>query len=122
MQAPYEATLLRIFLREDDVFRDKLLCEQLVLKARAMGLAGASVTRGIFGYGPTIQVPDFGLAVDRPVVLEIVESDKNIQRFLSAIDAMIESGLVTLQPVTVVRYGGATSRRLEDADRGTMQS
>ena len=122
MQAPYEATLLRIFLREDDVFRDKLLCEQLVLKARAMGLAGASVTREIFGYGPTIQVPDFGLAVDRPVVLEIVESDNNIQRFLSAIDAMIESGLVTLQPVTVVRYGGATSRRLEGADRGTMQS
>ena len=122
MQAPYEATLLRIFLREDDVFRDKLLCEQLVLKARAMGLAGASVTRGILGYGPTIQEPDFGLAIDRPVVLEIVESDDKIQRFLSTIDAMIESGLVTLQPVTVVRYGRATSRGLEGVDRGAMSA
>jgi PII-like signaling protein len=120
MQAPFEATLLRIFLREDDVFRDKLLCEQLVHKARAMGLAGASVTRGILGYGPKIQEPDFGLAHDRPVVLEVVESDDKIQSFLSAVEAMIESGLITLQRVTVVRYGRAMSRGLESADRSAM--
>jgi PII-like signaling protein len=108
MQAPpFEATLLRIFLREDDVFRDQLLCEQLVRKARAMGLAGASVTRGILGFGPAIQEADFKLAEDRPVVLEIVESEDKIKRFLSEVDAMIESGLITLQPVTVVRYGRA---------------
>jgi hypothetical protein len=122
MQAPFEATLMRIFLREDDVFRDQLLCEQLVHKARAMGLAGVSVTRGILGYGPTIQEPDFKLADDRPVVLEIVESDDKIKQFLSAIDAMIESGLITLQPVTVVRYGRATSRGLEGADRGPIRT
>lgn len=113
MQAPFEATLLRIFLREDDAFQDKILYEQLVHKARAMGLAGASVTRGILGYGPTIQEPDFKLADDRPVVLEIIDSGDKIKRFLSATDAMIESGLITLQPVTVVRYGRTTSRGLE---------
>jgi PII-like signaling protein len=122
MQAPLEATLLRIFLREYDVFGDRLLCEELVHKARAMGLAGASVTRGILGYGPTIQEPDFKLSDDRPVVLEIVDSDDKIKGFLSAIDAMVDSGLITLQRVTVVRYGRSTSRGLQGADCASMRS
>ena|SRR5580692_6998395 len=121
MQAPLEATLLRIFLREYDVISDRLLCEELVHKARAMGLAGASVTRGILGYGPTIQELDFKLSDDRPVVLEIVDSDDKIKRFLSAIETMVDSGLITLQPVTVVRYGRCMSGRLQGADCRPMR-
>lgn len=107
MQAGSEATLLRIFIGNDDVFVDKPLYDELVLKARAMGMAGATVTRGILAYGPASA--ELGIVLrlsqDLPVVVEIVDSADKVASFLDAVDGMIESALVTTQPVWVMRYG-----------------
>jgi len=107
MQAPSEATLLRIFVGYDDTFDDRPLYDQIVLKARAMDMAGATVTRGILAYGPASKELEIVLRLseDAPIVIEVVDSEERIRSFLAAVDHMIESGLVTLQTVSVVRYG-----------------
>jgi uncharacterized protein len=107
MHALSEATLLRIFVGYDDAFGDKPLHEQIVLKARALEMAGATVTRGILAYGPASKELRIllRLSEDAPIVIEIVDSEEKIRTFLTAVDHMIESGLVTLQKVSVVRYG-----------------
>jgi len=111
MHAPCDATLLRIFVGEDDVFDDKPLYDQIVLKARDMGIAGATVTRGLLAYGPASQEFQirFRLSEDRPVVIEIVDAEEKISAFLPVADAMIESGLIFTQRVSIVRYGRAKS-------------
>ena len=107
MHAPCDATLLRIFIGEDDTFDDKPLYDQIVLKARAMGIAGATVTRGLLAYGPASRELKFMLRLseDLPVVVEIVDDDEKITEFLPVVQDMIESGLVTTQKVAVLRYG-----------------
>lgn len=112
MPIPREATLLRIFIGHDDTFEDKPLYEEIVSKARAMALAGATVTRGVLAYGPASIATEFMLRLseDLPIVIEIVDSADKIEAFLSVIEDMIESGLVTLQTVTVLRYGRKAAR------------
>ncbi len=105
MQVPFDATLLRIVLREYDVFDGRILSDQLVRKARDMGLASATATRAHQGYGPTNQELDFKLVDDVPVILEIIDTDENIRRFLPQVDAMLDCGIITLQRVSVVRCG-----------------
>ncbi len=107
MHAPREATLLRIFVGHDDTFEDKPLYEEIVFKARAMAMAGATVTRGVLAYGPASVETQFLLRLSEglPIVIEIVDSDEKIKAFLPVVNDMIESGLVTLQTVTVARYG-----------------
>ena len=116
MRAPCDATLLRIFVGDDDVFDEKPLCDQIVLKARAMGLAGATATRGLLAYGPASAEQKFllRLSEDLPIVIEIVDTDENIEKFLPIVEDMIESGLVTTQKVSILRYGrrgGATNNQ-----------
>jgi uncharacterized protein len=110
MRLPSEATLLRIVIGYDDAFEEKPLCEQIVLKARAMGTAGATVTRGILAYGPASKELAILLrhSEDAPIVIEIVDSEEKIMAFAIAANAMIESGLVTLQKVSVLRNGRET--------------
>ncbi|HUC65342.1 MAG TPA: DUF190 domain-containing protein [Stellaceae bacterium] len=107
MDAPCDATLLRIFVGNDDVFNDKPLYDQIMIKARDMALAGATVTRGILAFGPGSQ--EFGGALrfseDLPVVIEIVDSDEKIRAFLPAIEDLLESALVLTQKVSVARHG-----------------
>jgi len=108
--SPGNATRLRIYIGDDDTCDDKPLADQIIHKARAMGLAGATVTRGTLAYGPAtleLQV-ELRLSEDRPVVVDIVDSDAKVRKFLPVVDEMIESGLVTLEPVTVLRYGRRT--------------
>lgn len=107
MDAPAEATLLRIFVGNDDAFEDRPLYDQLVLKARAMGMAGATATRGVLAYGPASDEHGIALRLseDAPVVVEIVDSEDKVRAFLAAAEPMIDSGLVTLQKVQVLRYG-----------------
>jgi len=107
MQAPCDAMLLRIFVGYDDVFDDKPLYDQLVLKAREMQMAGATVMRGVSAYGPASCETGFllRLSEDLPIIVEIVDTRAKIETFLAAVDDMIESGLVTMQPVEIVRYG-----------------
>jgi Uncharacterized conserved protein len=110
MQLPKEATLLRIFFGEADQFEGKPLYEAIVLKARAMQLAGATVMRGPMGFGQTSRLHTakiLRLSEALPLVVEIVDTDEKISTFLPVLDEMMGSGLVTIEKVKVLRYGVA---------------
>jgi PII-like signaling protein len=107
MQIPSEATLLRIFIGESDKWEHKPLYEAIVLKARELHLAGATVLRGPMGFGKASRLHTakiLRLSMDLPMVIEIVDSEEKIQAFLPALDPMIGGGLVTLEKVRVIHY------------------
>jgi PII-like signaling protein len=109
MQIPEDAVLLRIFIGESDRWEGKPLVEAIVLKARAMHLGGATVLRGPMGFGKTSRLHTakvLNLSCDLPIVIEIVDSEANINAFLPALDGMITGGLVTLENVKVLHYRG----------------
>ncbi|HVY57858.1 MAG TPA: DUF190 domain-containing protein [Xanthobacteraceae bacterium] len=108
MQLPREAVLLRIFVGEDKKSGHRPLYEAIVLKAREMQLAGATVLRGPMGFGHSSHLHTtkiLRLSQDLPLVIEIVDTQEKIDAFLPALDAMMSSGLVTLEKVQVLRYG-----------------
>src|SRR5947207_1906019 len=108
MQIPHQAVLLRIFIGENDRYNHKPLYEAIVLKAREMHLAGATVLRGPMSYGHSSRLHTakiLRLSEDLPVVIEIVESEEKINEFLPVLDGMMGSGLVTLEKVQVLQYG-----------------
>jgi PII-like signaling protein len=109
MQLPRNAVLLRVFLGEDDRFEHRPLYEAIVLKAREMHLAGATVLRGPMSYGHSSRLHTakiLRLSEDLPVVIEIVESEEKINEFLPVLDGMMGSGLITIEKVQVLQYGG----------------
>lgn len=108
MQVPTEAMLLRMFMGEDDQADGRPLYEAIVLKAREMHLAGATVLRGPMGFGRSSRLHTakiLRLSEDLPVVVEIVDAEAQIRTFLAAIEPMMGSSLVTLEKVQVLRYG-----------------
>lgn len=108
MTLPVDATLARIFVGEDERCGHLPLYEALVLKARELGLAGATVLRGPMGFGHESRLHTakiLRLSGDLPMVIEIVDADAKIRAFLEAIEPMIGSGLVTTEKVKVFRYG-----------------
>lgn len=108
MQIPKEAVLLRIFIGENDRHGHQPLYEAIVLKAREMHLAGATVLRGPMGFGASSRLHTakiLRLSEDLPLVIEIVESEEKINDFLPVLDGMMSSGLVTLEKVQVLQYG-----------------
>jgi uncharacterized protein len=107
MHLPHEAVLLRIFLGESDRWEHKPLYEAIVLKAREMHLAGATVLRGPMGFGKASRLHTakiLRLSLDLPLVIEIVDSEDKIQSFLPLLDQMLGGGLVTLEKVKVIDY------------------
>ena len=107
MQIPQDAILLRIFIGESDRADHKPLYEAIVLKAREMHLAGATVLRGPMGFGKSSRLHTskiIRLSMDLPLVIEIVDSEEKINSFLPVLDEMIGGGLVTLEKVKVVHY------------------
>jgi PII-like signaling protein len=109
MKLPADAVLLRIFIGEDDKFEHQPLYEAIVLKAREMHLAGATVLRGPIGYGLSSRLHTtkiLAISNDLPLVIEIVDAKEKIDAFLPVLDAMMrKGGLVTLETVQVFRYG-----------------
>jgi uncharacterized protein len=108
MQIPKDATLLRIFVGEDHRYGHQPLYEAIVLKAREMSLAGATVLRGPIGFGHSSRLHTakiLRLSEDLPFVIEIVDSDDKIEAFLPVLDGMMDSGLVTIERVRVLQYG-----------------
>jgi PII-like signaling protein len=104
-----EGKLLRIFVGESDRWDGRPLYEAIVHQARAMGLAGATVLRGIEGFGASSVVHTsriLRLSEDLPMVIEIVDSADRIDAFLEATEAMVEEGLVTLERVDILKYQG----------------
>jgi PII-like signaling protein len=105
---PEKAVLLRIFIGEDDKADKRPAYEAIVLKARAAGLAGATVLRGPLGFGHSSHLHTakiLRLSEDLPIVVEIVDSQDKIEAFLPELEKIMGSGLVTLEKVTVLRYG-----------------
>lgn len=108
MQIPEQAVLLRIFIGEDDKADGRPLYEAIVLEARKAHLAGATVLRGPMGYGHSSRLHTakiLRLSEDLPMVIEIVDSEDKITAFLPVLDALMTSGLVTLENVRVRQYG-----------------
>lgn len=107
MVLPEEGYLLRIFIGESDKHEGKLLYEWLVLKARELGLAGATVLRGIAGFGAHSRLHTFKierLSEDLPIIVEIVDTKEKLDKFLSIIDGIIKEGLATLEKANVRFY------------------
>jgi uncharacterized protein len=112
MQIPKQALLLRIFIGEDDKAGNTPLYEAIVIKAREMHLAGATVLRGPMGFGASSRLHTtkiLRLSEDLPLVIEIVDSEDKINEFLPVLDRMMSSGLITLEKVQVLQYGAKSS-------------
>ena len=113
MTLPDEGSLLRIFIGENDKHEKMPLYEWIVRKAREQGLAGATVLRGLEGYGAHSRLHTakiLRLSSDLPIVIEIVDTQANIEAFLPVIDDAISEGLATIERVEVrfYRSGGST--------------
>jgi PII-like signaling protein len=107
MNIPEDGYLLRIFIGESDRHGQHPLYEAIVLKARETGLAGATVVRGVMGFGKNSVIHTakiLRLSEDLPLVIEIVDSLEKVEAFLPALDEMITDGLVTMERVKVLHY------------------
>jgi len=114
MKLPEEGLLLRIFIGESDVYQGKALYEQIVLKARALNLAGATVLRGIMGFGGTSRLHTaklLRLSEDLPIVVEIVDTEENLNKLLPFLDEVVQEGLVTLERARVIKYRHRSTTR-----------
>lgn len=112
MHIPEQAMLLRIFIGENDRHAGRPLYEAIVLKARELHLAGATVLRGPMGFGHSSRLHTakiLRLSEDLPLVIEIVDTEEKINAFLPVLETMMSSGLVTLEKARVIRYGTASS-------------
>ncbi|HMF00729.1 MAG TPA: DUF190 domain-containing protein [Terriglobia bacterium] len=110
MKIPEQGYLLRVFVGESDKHGHVPLYEAIVSKARETGLAGATVLRGVMGYGRhsvmhTAKI--LRLSEDLPMIVEIVDSLEKIEAFLPILDTMVPEGLVTLEQVRVIHYRSA---------------
>ena len=107
MEVPRDSLLLRIFIGESDRRDGKLLYEWIVRQACEQGLAGATVTRGVMGFGKhsilhTAKI--LRLSEDLPMIVEIADSLERIEKFMPLLSEMITDGLVTLEQVRVIHY------------------
>ncbi len=110
MHLPHEAMLLRVFIGESDRWHHQPLYEALVLKAREMHMAGATVLRGPMGFGKSSRLHTakiLRLSMDLPLVIEIVDTEEKLNSFLPVLDEMMTRGLVTLEKVRVIDYRAA---------------
>ena len=104
---PVQATLLRIFIGDADRHGYQPLYEAIVMKAREMHLAGATVLKSPMGFGKNSRIHTakiLQLSTDLPIVIEIVDLEEKIQAFLPVLDEMMDGGLVTLEKVQVIEY------------------
>lgn len=113
MKIPENGKLLRIFVGESDRWHHQPLYEAIVLKARELGLAGATVLRGPMGFGANSHLHTakiLRLSMDLPMIIEIVDSEEKINLLLPHLDEMVKEGLVTLEDVRVIRYRSNTDK------------
>jgi uncharacterized protein len=107
MHLPEDAILLRIFIGESDRYQNQPLYQAIVLKARELELAGATVLRGPMGFGKSSHLHTakiLRLSMDLPIVIEIVDTEEKVNAFLPVLDEMMGGGLVTLERAKVIRY------------------
>ncbi len=107
MKIPADGKLLRIFIGEADKWQGQPLYEAIVLLARKEGMAGATALKGFLGFGCKSHLHTtklLRLSEDLPVIVEIVDSEEKIEKFLPLLDPMIKEGLITLEKATVLLY------------------
>lgn len=107
MNLPEEGMLLRIFIGESDTYKGKALYEQIVIKARELNLAGATVIRGIMGFGAHSRIHTaklLALSEDMPVVVEIVDTEEKLNSLLPFLDEIMKDGMITIEKAKVIRY------------------
>lgn len=108
MKIPRQAQLLRVFIGENDRADGRPLYEAIVLKARELQIAGATVLRGAMGFGHSSRLHTtkiLRLSEDLPLVIEIVDGEEKIAAFLPVLETIMTSGLITLEKVQVLQYG-----------------
>ena len=109
-----EAVLLRIFIGDRDKYEGAPLYEAIVLKAREMHLAGATVLRSPMGFGSTSRLHTakiLQLSTDLPIVIEIVDQKEKIDPFIALLEGMMDGGLITLEKVQVIKYQARNSSK-----------
>jgi len=112
MTLPEDGMLLRVFVGESDKWEGRPLYEAIVLKARREGLAGATVLRGLMGYGAHSRLHTakvLRLSEDLPIVVEIVDTEAKLQAFLPWLESVVSEGMVTLEKARVLRYRSRAS-------------
>jgi hypothetical protein len=110
MKIKGEGKLLRVFVGESDRWHGKPLYQAIVQRVREEGLAGATVVRGIEGFGADSHLHTsriLRLSEDLPIVIEIVDTAENVERVLPLLDEMVEEGMVTVERVQVIAYRGS---------------
>jgi PII-like signaling protein len=114
MHLPDEGVLLRVLIGESDKYKGKALYEAIVLKARELNLAGATVIRGIMGYGANSRIHTaklLELSNDLPIIIEVVDTEENLQKLLPFLDETVQEGLVTMEKVRVIHYRHSGGRK-----------
>ena len=102
------AKRLRIYIGEADSWEGKSLYKALVLKAKELDLAGATVFQGCMGYGANSRIHTaslIDLSADLPIMIEIIDSAEYIEKFLPYLDKMVKEGIVTVDDIQVIKYG-----------------
>jgi len=107
MKLPEEGMLLRVLIGEQDKLNGKPLYEQIVMRARELNMAGATVLQGILGFGADSRIHSakiLRLSEDLPIVVEIVDTEEKINTILPFLDETVQEGMITLEKVKVLKY------------------
>jgi hypothetical protein len=107
MKLPGKVVLLRVFICKSNTHNGKALYEEIVLKAKELGLAGATVTRGIMGFGAAKRVhteKNLHLTEDLPVVIEIADTEENLKKIQPFLNETVTKGLITTQDVQIIKF------------------
>jgi uncharacterized protein len=124
MKLEGKAKMLRIHFGEDDKWQGKPLYEAIVAKCRELDIAGASVFRGIEGYGASSLIHKAHLlrSSDRPIMVSVIDTEQNINKLLPALDEMVDEGLIAMSEVEVIRYVHQEGVRSPAAQPGSTGS
>lgn len=109
MKLTGKASLLRIFIGENDKYKGKPIYELIVFRARELKLAGSTVLRGIMGFGAHSHLHTakiLRLSEDLPIVIEMVDTRENLEKIMPFLDEIIKDGLITIEEVEIIKYQG----------------
>jgi PII-like signaling protein len=116
MKLEGKAKMMRIYFGEDDLWQGKPLYRAIVERCRELDVAGATVLRGIEGYGASTLIRrrhGLGFSSDSPILVQIVDTEEQIERLRPALDEMVSEGLIAISDVEVVKYVHEGGRRSE---------
>jgi uncharacterized protein len=121
MKEQFQARMIRIHFGEDDKWHGKPLHEAVVAKCMELGIAGATVYRGIEGYGASTRIHRAGhwtFSKDAPIMVTIIDAEEQIEKLIPQLDTMVEEGLIAMSRVDVIRY----SRSAEEGQKARSET